>query len=62
MGTPLLSTLNFIHTWLCEDMAAEAAEAQLTEYLRNEVVKVEKECIRPLQVMCVLLYRSVYKS
>ena len=32
-------------------MAAEAAEAKLTEYLRSEVVKVEKECIRPLQVM-----------
>ena len=29
---------------------AEVAEAKLTEYLRSEVVKVEKECIRPLQV------------
>lgn len=29
---------------------AEVAEAKLTEYLRSEVMKVEKECIRPLQV------------
>lgn len=31
-------------------MAAEEAEAKLTELLRGEVVKVEKSCIRPLQV------------
>ena len=29
---------------------AEEAEAKLTELLRGEVVKVEKSCIRPLQV------------
>jgi chorismate mutase len=31
-------------------MAAEAAEAKLTEHLRNEIGKVDKECVRPLQV------------
>lgn len=29
---------------------AEAAEAKLTELLRSEVIKVDKECVRPLQV------------
>lgn len=29
---------------------AEAAEARLTEQLRNEMMTVDKECIRPLQV------------
>lgn len=31
-------------------MAAEAAEAKLTEALRSELEKTEKDCIRPLQV------------
>lgn len=31
-------------------MAAEAAEAKLTELLRDQVAKVEKQCIRPLHV------------
>lgn len=30
--------------------AAAAAEAKLTEYLRSEVIRLDKECIRPLQV------------
>lgn len=31
-------------------ISAEAAEAKITEYLRSEVVKVDKDCIRPIQV------------
>ena len=34
----------------CFAMAAEAAEGKLTEYLRSEIGKLERDCIRPLQV------------
>ena len=39
-----------VATSLISFMAAEAAEARLTELLRDEVAKVEKQCIRPLHV------------
>ena len=31
-------------------MAAEAAEERITQTLRKELEKVDKECVRPLQV------------
>ena len=36
-------------------MAAEAAEQRITQALQKELEKVDKECMRPLQVRLVLL-------
>ena len=32
------------------EMAAEVAEEKISRILRNELEKVDKECVRPLQV------------
>ena len=36
-------------------MAAEAAEQRLTQSLQKELEKVDKECMRPLQVRSLSL-------
>ena len=38
-----------VNKGVCVNMAEEA-EVKLTEQLRKEAVKLDKECIRPLQV------------
>jgi hypothetical protein len=40
-------------------MAAEAAEQRITQALQKELEKVDKECMRPLQVRSLSLY-SIY--
>ena len=40
-------------------MAAEAAEQRITQALQKELEKVDKECMRPLQVRPLSLYCDV---